>query len=473
MEYPRTIFTHDYDKLRLKEGINELAEAVLCTMGPEGSTVIIPDRENGEYKITKDGVSVTKAVRFEDPIKNIGAQLIKEVAENTVKQAGDGTTTSICLANAFINKGFELELGARETLEELEFLLASAIHKLHEYKEDIKSVKDVATIAANGDKVIGTLIEDAFKIAKTVKVEYGHTGINYDLLTVDGMKLNTGFFDPAFINDGPGQAIDYNNAKLIIIPGKLNSLKPISNYIKSLDSETPVIIMADHFSGQVLRVLKDNYNRGAIITGLVKSPGHAEHRQNLISDLAVAIGANHDRQNGYYAGDINSIRVTRESTIISYNRNENLDLLLNDYKEAYKRLKKDYDKELMQQRIDNLEGSMAIIVVGGKSEVEMKERFDRVEDAVLATQCAIEDGIIPGAGIPLARISTELEKYKFASCLRAPYDTMISNGLQLNHYNSKLYLSRGIVDPYKVTKVALQNAVSVAKTILGTEAIVL
>lgn len=472
MEYNKTIFTHSDAKIRLKEGINELAEAVLLTMGPNGNTVIIPDSEHGGYKITKDGVSVAKAVHFDDPIKNIGAQLIKEVAQNTVKEAGDGTTTAICLANAFINIGYELDLPPKKIIEELEHMLANVLHKLYELRQPVKpeDIEKVATIAANGDKVIGVLIDDAFKLAKTVKVEYGHTGMNYDLLSVEGMKLKAGWYDPAFINDGPGQAIDYGKSKLIIIPGKLNNLKPISAYLQTLEADTPVLIMVEAVSNQTLRVLKDNYNRGALTIGIVKTPGHAVHRQNLISDLAVAIGAKQDRQNGFYAGDINSIRVTRDSTVISYNRNENVDLLLADYKEAYKELKEDYDKELMQQRIDNLEGSMAIIVVGGKSEVEIKERYDRVEDAVLATECAIEDGVIVGAGIPLAQIADVISnKFVFGICLNAPYYTIKENGTALSIAKTNI----DILDPYKVTKTALTNAVSVAKTILGTEAVIL
>ena len=484
IENNKEIILHKDAKTLLKKGINDLAEAVLLTMGPAGRTVIIPDTDTGGYKITKDGVSVAKSISFRDPVANIGAQLIKEVAENTRRKAGDATTTAICLANAFINKGFELNLSSKELVEELDSLEKHTLDSLDSVTRPLKkeNIRDVATIAANGDKNLGELIQKAFNFSNVIQINYG-TSDKDDILLIDGMQLKSGIFDNAFITNMSNQSIEYDNPLFIIVEGHLSSLGVLDYTIKNTPITTPIIIMADDFSGQVVKILKENYNRGALLIGLIKSPGYAEHRKNLVSDLIVATGGT--SRNGISIGRIKSIQATTEKTMISFERTPKVQKLLVELKKAYKKIKEDYSKELMQQRIDNLEGTLAVIVIGGKSELEMKERYDRIEDAILATKCAIEEGIIEGAGLPLCIIgSSSMGKYKFADCLEAPRLQIEKNGCKLDmkglattsdgiSIENVLLKDNSIVDPVKVTKIALSNAISVAKTILGTEAIVL
>tara|TARA_R110000772_G_scaffold54130_2_gene123606 strand:+ start:6467 stop:7879 length:1413 start_codon:yes stop_codon:yes gene_type:complete len=469
MDYKEIILGNDARKL-IKEGINELAEAVLVTMGPEGKTVIIPD-ENGFPKVTKDGVSVAKAVAFQDTIKNIGALLIKEVAAKTVSEVGDGTTTSICLANSFINKGFELleeGVSSNEIKVYLEKLEKLTLKWLDQVVYPIKEgdIRHVATIAANNDSELGGLIEGAYEYSNVVKVQKGYE-TTHRVSLINGMELRAGILDYAFINEPSSQAIEYGEGRILIVDGHLTSLKPYASLISSLDLETPIIIMCDEITPQVAKILKDNYNKGALKVGIVKSPGHAQHRKNLIHDIKIA--TNGESGLGWFT----SIKATPDKTILSFDKTEHVEVLLKDLKKALESTHEDYSKELLQQRIDNLEGNVAVIEVGGNSDIEISEAYDRVEDAVLATKCAIEEGVIEGAGYSLrcsvGTVGTN-GLNPFAVCLRAPYDRIILNGLDWK--NIKSYYDEGILDPVKVTKVALRNAISVSKTVLGIEAIV-
>ena len=451
----------------IKEGINDLAEVVLVTMGPEGKTVIIPD-ENGQPKVTKDGVSVALAVSFQDDIKNVGAKLIKEVAKKTVREAGDGTTTSICLANAFINVGFELltkSLTANE-LKGLEKLEIETIKQLEKVARPVKGrdIKHVATIASNNDEAVGSIIKEAFKHSNVVRVDKGYK-TNHTITKIDGMELRSGILDQAFINVGSSKAIVYGEARLLVVEGHLNSLKPVAGLIQKLDIDEVLIIIADEVSDSVTKILRDNYNKGALKVGVIKSPGHAQHRANLINDIKIACNVQ-DNNLGY----IKSIKATTEKTVIEYERNEAVEARLKDLKILFKDTHEDYDKELLQQRIDLLEGSVAVIKVGGNSDIEIGEVYDRIEDAVLATKCAIAEGVIEGAGYALRCAVGTIEPNPFAVCLRAPFDQLKVNGF--DELTIKSYYDEGILDPVKVTKVALINAISVAKTVLGIEAIV-
>ena len=476
MEYNEVIVGKEAQN-KIKEGINELSEAVLCTMGPSGKTVIIPDKEGG-HKVTKDGVSVARQIRFKDPLKSIGAELIKEVAENTVREAGDGTTTSICLANAFINKGYELDLSNNELYNYLNQIEDLSISFLDKIKKPLKNtqIKDVATISANGDTKIGKLIQDAFKHTDLVRVDYSNSNDD-QIELINGMELNTGLFDNAFINNVNAQAIDYNNCALIVVEGELINVQSINNITSELEEGTPIIIMADDFPRTVLSVLKNAHNKGMLTLGLIKSPGYAEHRKNLVSDIIKTLcpmstkGTN-DKALSW--GIVKGIKSTKYKTTISFVGDETIDKYKKELEDAYKTLKENYEKELMQQRIDNLKGKLANILVGGKSELEAKERYDRVEDAVLATKCALEEGVIEGAGKPLWSIyinqNARNNKNPFLECLKEPLHT-INKTTPISKETNLITI--GIMDPVKVTKVALRNAISVAKTILGTKAVVL
>ena len=452
----------------IKEGINDLAKAVLITMGPEGKTVIIPD-ENGYPKITKDGVSVAKAVSFKDPIKNIGALLIKEVAKKTVQEAGDGTTTSICLANSFINKGTELlnngysQNNIKDLLNSLEEEVTKRLFN-NVTEVNGEDIKNVATIAANNNEYIGKVIKNAFDFSKVVKVEKGYLK-SHSVELIDGVELNTGILDYAFINDPSSQAISYKKGRLLIVGGKLDNLNPYINIIESLPNNTPLVIIASEISDKVRKILVDNYNKGALMVGLIKSPGHAQHRENLLEDLKIASGA----INGF--GWFNSIKATPKKTFISFEPNKESEKRVKDLKKLIKSTYEDYSKELLQQRINLFEGKIAVIKVGGNSEVEIMEAYDRIEDAVLATKCAIEKGVVDGAGYFLKNIADEIGKSNlFSECLKSPELQIRKNGWK--GLNKKVPYEEGIIDPLKVVYTSFYNAISVAKTVLGIEAIV-
>jgi chaperonin GroEL len=467
MDYKEIILGEEA-RQRIKEGINDLAEAVLVTMGPEGKTVIIPD-EYGNPKVTKDGVSVAKAITFKDPIKNIGAQLIKEVAKKTVDEVGDGTTTSICLANAFINTGHELLLQGytpnqiKDMLEQLEELTLNILVKVIKPIEG-NDIEHVATIAANNDKSIGKLIKQAFRHSNVVRVDKGFSA-EHKVELINGMQIRSGVLDQRFINDGATKSIIYENARILVIDGHLRSLKPIEAQIRSLGVDEPLIIIVDEVEDHVAKILLTNYVKGSMIVGIIKSPGHAQHRLNLMEDIRVACKAE-----GLKLGHIKSIKANTDKTILEFEYNEAVGARLSDLKKLMDTTHEDYDKELLQQRIDLLEGNVAVIKVGGNSDVEIGETYDRVEDAVLATKCAIEEGVIEGGGYALRCAVGTVEPNPFAICLRAPYDQLEANGF--NWLNIKNFYNEGILDPVKVTKVALINAVSVAKTVLGIEAII-
>lgn len=472
MDYYKEIILGDEARKLIKAGINDLAEAVLVTMGPEGKTVIIPD-ENGFPKVTKDGVSVAKAVAFRDPIKNIGALLVKEVANKTVREAGDGTTTSICLANAFINKGFELlDNGTsynviKEQLEDLEKLV---VKNLIDSTNPIKDgdIFKVANISVNNDTALANLITEAFSHTEVVKVEKGHDPF-HTVEKIKGMELNTGILNNAFINDGASGAIVYDNARLLVVEGHLTNLKSIANSIRSLEADEPLIIITDEVSDQVLRVLKDNYNKGALTVGLIKSPGHAQHRANLLEDIKTAC-----IPKGETMGYIKSIKATNSKTVIEFTKNKESIKKLKDLKALKLITHEDYSKELLTQRINLLEGNMAVIRIGGESPLEVSEIYDRVEDGVLATKCAIDEGVVEGAGVTLFRMVFHIDNL-FNNCLFEPYKTIFRDkaieGI-IKHDLDRDFTKEGIIDPVKVTRCAVVNAISVAKTVLGMEAIV-
>lgn len=465
-------------RVKLRLGINKIADVVTTTLGPSGNTVIIAD-EYGDPYITKDGVSVSNYVTLEDPIENIAAKLLKQVAKKTVEEAGDGTTTSICLSRAFINRGFDLlneEITYKTIKDQLEILETIVVEELFKSSKELQkdNIVDVATIAANNDTSIGDIIQKAYTHSDIVKVEDGNK-TNDELITINGMELETGYLDTAFINVANKRAIIYDEPLVLIIRGKLTKLDDIAPLLHKIAGGKPIIIVADHVDEQVRSILRDNYNKGALTIGLVKSPGFAGHRQNLIEDLAIYTGATIIEPHMKYTdvsvfGKLDNINISKTKTIFTNKIiSKEVEQRLQDITEVYSNTDKDaMDKLLLQQRIENLNGKIAIIRVGGKSEVEMKERRDRMDDAVLAVKCALEEGIVQGGGCALYKIKID---NLFSKELGAPLQQILFNGATFNYLDN--VLDQNIMDPLKVTRCALQNAISVAKTILNTNAIVL
>lgn len=467
---------------KLRSGVNKLANVVLTTMGPNGSTVIIAD-EFGDPYITKDGVSVSNYITLEDPVENIAATLLKQVAQRTVDQAGDGTTTSICLAQSFINIGFDLiENGEsyNNIKKDLELLEEEVIFQLIKSSKelDISNIIDVATISSNNDEVIGKLIQEAYNHSNIVKVEESNRTED-ELITISGMELPTGYFNNAFINKANKQAVEYSEPIVILIKGKLDKVDDISKLL--LDAKNkPIVIIADHFSDQVLSIFKDNYNRGAFSIVPVKSPGFATHRINLMEDIAVYTGAtllspNIKYSGKEYFGSLKSVYITKDKCILTNSENlVGVDERLSDLKEVLANSTDNNETNMLTQRIENLTGKIAIIKVGGNSEVEVKERKDRIDDAVLAVKSALEEGIVEGGGVALIKSSNLIKQNNFSKCLLYPSEIIQSNSdYTIMFLPDEDMFKLNIIDPLKVTRCALQNAISVAKTILSTKAVVL
>jgi chaperonin GroEL len=473
---------------KLKKGINKLAETVLLTMGPYGKTVIIIGADGVPY-ITKDGVSAAKKIHFKDPVQNIAATLIKEVAERTLYTVGDGTTTSICLANEFINIGYKLMengLPYLEVKKRLELLATETVKLLEKGAKKFKKsdIIDVATISANNDEKLGKLIAEAYKHSSIVKVFQGYKEED-DLVLLDGMELSTSYPDKAFINNMDKQSIKYDEEfNVIVIDGKLEDLKCISELITTNGKN--FIIIADHFGQAVTTTLKDNHNRNALTIVPIKSPGFLQHRKDLLHDIAAFTGAIVVDPKKKYAnketlGKASRVEVTTEKAYISVHEPQSKERLesLKIYRDS---LEKGHEKDLASKRIEALSGKVANIFVGGTSEIEMKERYDRMDDAVRAVGSALQEGIVEGGGVALVRAYNilsndpyrdKIDQDLLQGLLGPSFTIFINSNKIINASFEQSRFELKVIDPLKVTKSALLNAVSVASTILSTDAVVL
>jgi chaperonin GroEL len=464
----------------IDEVLLSVGQPVTSTMGPYGHTVILTNRFKGPYT-TKDGVSVIKAIGFKHPVKDEIAKLIKEVAERTLKIAGDGTTTAVCLLHSFMYYGRrELQRGVPylELLGQLNQIEKYTIGLLEDMSEELQdeNIYDVATISANGDMVMGKIIEEAFQHSHNVKVEYGIE--SYDKVDkVNGMVLKTGYLDQAFVNLPERDSIIYERPKVLIIDGKLNDLKLIGNILQNQDG--PFLIIADDISPNVSSILRENYNRGALAVALMKTPGFGGHRKNLVKDLEKFTGAESvrfDTKTVKY-GLLDSIELSREKAVLT---KTGLSDECKRHAEALKTLRKNTEegqsKELLDQRIENLIGDMSIIKVGGVSDVEVTEKYDRYDDAVRAVSCALEDGIVPGGGQALAIVKERLDTMinsSLTEALMSPMQTIEANSSFHLKIRDKDMMKEKIFDPTKVTKTAFKNALSVAKQLLNTSNLIL
>jgi chaperonin GroEL len=473
----------------LRAGVNKLAQAVLVTLGPYGKTVILTSDIEPSY-ITKDGVSVAKRIKLRDPIENVAADLIKEVAEKTLALVGDGTTTSICLANELINIGFDLineGIPYMDVKKDLDLLTAETLRLLEEGAKPLEgkdAIEQVATISANNDIEIGRIISEAYAHSNIVKVYEGSKQAD-ELVLTEGMEVETTYWDKAFINVMEKQSIKYDESfNVIIIDGKLLNLDPIAGILKQTETlGKNFVIIADHFGDQANNLFKENHNRGALTIVPIKSPGFGKHRKDLLSDIAYYTGAKVLEENKKYAsiasvGKITKVEVTPEKAFLVVDKVD--PQRINELKQYKNTLEGDNPMRiLIERRIGALEGKASSIFVGGNSEVEMKERYDRVDDAVRAVNSAIEEGIVEGGGVALVRAynvlcNMENINQRLNMALLAPsYRIFVNSDSKINTDFTDSRFEQNIVDPLKVTKMALQNAVSVSSTILGTEAIVL
>jgi chaperonin GroEL len=504
----------------LKRGVDALANAVKVTLGPKGRNVII-SKSFGGPTVTKDGVSVAKEVELKDPLENMGAQMVKEVASKTNDLAGDGTTTATVLAQAIVKEGLKnVAAGAnpmdlkRGIDKAVEAIVADLGKQAQEVGSSSEKIKQVASISANNDEVIGDLIATAFgKVGKegVITVEEAK-GTDTYVDVVEGMQFDRGYLSPYFVTNPEKMNVELDNPYILLYDKKVSSLKELLPVLEPVaQSGKPLLIIAEDVDGEALSTLVVNKLRGALKIAAVKAPGFGDRRKAMLEDIAILTGGTVIAEESGYTlenatlemlGTAEKIVIDKDNTTI-VNGAGNADLIknrVNQIKGQMETTTSDYDKEKLQERLAKLAGGVAVLYVGAASEVEMKEKKDRVDDALHATRAAVEEGIVAGGGVALLRAKNALSSIKADNAdeatgiqivfraVESPLRTIVENaGLEGSvvvakvsegkdnfGYNAKTdeyvdMLKAGIIDPKKVTRVALENAASVAGMILTTE----
>ncbi|MAU17504.1 MAG: chaperonin GroEL [Muricauda sp.] len=504
----------------LKKGVDKLAEAVKVTLGPKGRNVII-SKSFGAPQVTKDGVSVAKEIELEDALEDMGAQMVKEVASKTNDQAGDGTTTATVLAQAIVKEGLKnVAAGAnpmdlkRGIDKAVEALVADLEKQAQKVGNDSDKIKQVASISANNDQTIGDLIATAFdKVGKegVITVEEAK-GTDTYVDVVEGMQFDRGYLSPYFVTDTDKMISDLENPYILLFDKKISNLQEILPILEPVaQSGRPLLIIAEDVEGQALATLVVNKLRGGLKIAAVKAPGFGDRRKAMLEDIAILTGGTViSEERGFslenasldMLGTAETVTIDKDNTTI-VNGNGNADDIkarVNQIKAQIETTTSDYDKEKLQERLAKLAGGVAVLYVGAASEVEMKEKKDRVDDALHATRAAVEEGIVAGGGVALVRAKKVLEKLAtdsldettgvqiVAKAIESPLRTIVENaggegsvviskvleGKKDFGYDAKSdqyvdMLKAGIIDPKKVTRIALENAASVAGMILTTE----
>jgi chaperonin GroEL len=504
----------------LKRGVDALANAVKVTLGPKGRNVII-GKSFGGPNVTKDGVTVAKEIELKDPLENMGAQMVKEVASKTNDLAGDGTTTATVLAQAIVKEGLKnVAAGAnpmdlkRGIDKAVEAIVADLGKQAKVVGSDSEKIKQIASISANNDEVIGELIATAFgKVGKegVITVEEAK-GTDTYVDVVEGMQFDRGYLSPYFVTNPEKMNVELENPYILLYDKKVSSLKELLPVLEPVaQSGKPLLIIAEDVDGEALSTLVVNKLRGALKIAAVKAPGFGDRRKAMLEDIAILTGGTViSEESGYtlenatleMLGTAEKITIDKDNTTI-VNGAGNADLIknrVNQIKSQMETTTSDYDKEKLQERLAKLAGGVAVLYVGAASEVEMKEKKDRVDDALHATRAAVEEGIVAGGGVALLRAKAALASIKadnadeatgiqiVSRAVESPLRTIVENaGLEGSvvvakvsegtgdfGYNAKTdeyvdMLKAGIIDPKKVTRVALENAASVAGMILTTE----
>jgi chaperonin GroEL len=522
-----TFGTESRDALR--RGVNQLADSVKVTLGPKGRNVVL-GRSN-QYAITKDGVSVAREVFLKDPVENLGAQMVKQVASNVAMEAGDGTTTATVLAQSILNKGIKLIESGYDPME-LKRGIDEATQLVKQYLEDtsvdvdnIEQIRNVATISANGDSTIGNIIADAMDVVGfdgVITIEDSKTH-DTSMEVVEGMQFASGYLSPYFITHMDKLEVGLDNPFILIYSGKIKGLKGLINILDyTASKKRPLLIIADQIEGDALQALIMNKVNGSLEVAAVRSPGFGEHKVSQLKDIAAVTGAlflseesGHDISNinpesvEDILGSCEKITVTHDSTIIVNGTSEEgeVEKRINEIKSQIDFKDSDSEKMLLKERLAKLEGGVAILKIGAYSEVELKEKKDRLDDALSATKAAIEEGILPGGGIALLNASIKINsrisdgtltfsnsevlagvKILLDSC-ESPLSAILSNAgvsfevvknnitiqndpnYGFDARNSKYVnmIESGIIDPAKVTRSALENSVSIAGLMITTE----
>ena len=504
----------------LKKGVDALANAVKVTLGPKGRNVII-SKSFGGPQVTKDGVTVAKEIELENPLENMGAQMVKEVASKTNDLAGDGTTTATVLAQAIVKEGLknvaaganpmDLKRGIDKAVEAIVEHLAKQSKKVGDSSEKIKQV---ASISANNDETIGDLIAKAFgKVGKegVITVEEAK-GTDTYVDVVEGMQFDRGYLSPYFVTDSEKMIADLESPYILLFDKKISSMKDLLPVLEPVaQTGKPLLIIAEDVDGEALATLVVNKLRGSLKIAAVKAPGFGDRRKAMLEDIAILTNGtviSEERGFSLETATIDMLGTTERVTIDKDNTTivngagaaKNIKTRVNQIKSQIESTTSDYDKEKLQERLAKLAGGVAVLYVGAASEVEMKEKKDRVDDALHATRAAVEEGIVAGGGVALVRAKSVLAKVAtenedeatglqiVARAIEAPIRTIVSNaggegsvvvakildGKGDYGYDAKSdkyveMMKAGIIDPKKVTRVALENAASVSGMILTTE----
>ncbi|MBL7807864.1 MAG: chaperonin GroEL [Saprospiraceae bacterium] len=508
---------------KLKEGVDALANAVKVTLGPKGRNVVI-QKSFGAPAITKDGVTVAKEVELEDAVANMGAQMVREVASKTADAAGDGTTTATVLAQAMVTAGLKNVAAGSNPMDlkrgidkAVKTIIANLKEQSEEIGNDFKKIQQVAAISANNDETIGTLLADAMKrVSKdgVITVEEAK-GTDTYVEEVIGMQFDRGYLSPYFITDAEKMVADYENPYILITDKKISNMQDLVPVLeKSLQTGRPLLIIAEDVDSQALGVLVVNRLRAGLKVVAVKAPGFGDRRKAMLEDIAILTGGTViSEEQGYklenagleHLGQCARITVDKDNTIIVDGKGKAADIKARtgQIKQQIDATTSDYDREKLQERLAKLAGGVAVLYVGAATEVEMKEKKDRVDDALHATRAAIEEGIVPGGGVALVRAIKSLDGMKGSNddettgiaivrkSLEAPIRIIAENagvdGSLVFHkvldgkaafgYNARTdeyedMKKAGIIDPTKVTRVALENAASISGLVLTTECVI-
>ncbi|WP_422860984.1 chaperonin GroEL [Flagellimonas sp. S174] len=504
----------------LKRGVDALANAVKVTLGPKGRNVII-SKSFGAPQVTKDGVTVAKEIELEDALENMGAQMVKEVASKTNDLAGDGTTTATVLAQAIVKEGLknvaaganpmDLKRGIDKAVDAIVTNLAKQSKKVGDSSEKIKQI---AAISANNDETIGDLIAQAFeKVGKegVITVEEAK-GTDTYVDVVEGMQFDRGYLSPYFVTDSEKMIADLDNPYILLFDKKISSMKDLLPVLEPVaQSGKPLLIIAEDVDGEALATLVVNKLRGSLKIAAVKAPGFGDRRKAMLEDIAILTnGTVISEERGFsletatvdMLGTTERVTIDKDNTTIVNGAGsaKNIKTRVNQIKSQIETTTSDYDKEKLQERLAKLAGGVAVLYVGAASEVEMKEKKDRVDDALHATRAAVEEGIVAGGGVALVRAKSVLAKTEtsnadedtglqiVARAIESPLRTIVENaggegsvvvakvqegkadfGYDAKADNYVEMMKAGIIDPKKVTRVALENAASVSGMILTTE----
>ncbi|TET17428.1 MAG: chaperonin GroEL [Candidatus Cloacimonadota bacterium] len=518
----KQILYSDEARRAIRKGVDKLANAVKVTLGPKGRNVAL-DKKFGAPTITKDGVTVAKEIELKDPFENMGAQMVNEVASKTSDVAGDGTTTATVLAQAIFREGLKnvtaganpmaIRIGVEKAVDKV----VEELKKLSKETKSKKEIGQVGTISANNDETIGDIISEAMdKAGKdgVITVEEGK-GLKMELEIVEGMQFDRGYISPYFITNPDKMETELDNPFILIYDKKVSTMKDLLPLLEKVAQQgKPLLIIAEDIEGEALATLVVNKLRGTLNTAAVKAPGYGDRRKEMLQDIAVLTGgrvisedAGMKLENAMVSdlGKAKIIKIDKDNTTIieGLGKKDDIQARISQIKLQIDETTSDYDKEKLQERLAKLAGGVAVINVGAATEVEMKERKARVEDALHATKAAAEEGIVPGGGVAYLRVIPILEKMKLDNpeeqigvniikrALEEPMRQLANNageegsvivetaksksksvGYNVNTGNFEDMYDAGIIDPTKVTRIALQNAASIASLLITTEAII-